>query len=120
MKVLGDPVNSQGYYGDEPRGNKEHSSLIQSRNFGGPGILEAAMTDANNNFGNSASMRMSMLQTNTNKFTLGGGGGHIKNNKSINITGASHQHSNSHNFDQQSMMSTYRKKSSYHHSRNNS
>jgi hypothetical protein len=93
---------------------KEHNSLLQSRNFGTHFETAGLSTE---NRGNSASMRMSMMNTNTNKFviptTSGGQSGHLRNNKSISIgNGPIEQHS--------SMIPSHRKKSSNQHSRNNS
>lgn len=66
------------------------------------------------NRGNSASMRMSMMNT---KFVLPNGGGvsgHLRNNKSISIANGPNQ------LDHPSMISSHRKKPVNQHSRNNS
>ena len=107
IKVIGDPLQSQVYYADELK-NKDHSSLIQSRNFGGN--LEVPATDN----GNSSSTKMSMIQTKSGSFS-NVVTNHVRNNKSINLPKNTQQ-----SIDHQSLLSSHRQKSSYQHSRNNS
>jgi hypothetical protein len=83
----GSAAAHHSYYDDQLR-NKEHLSLIQSRNFV-PGVTETGgeILSSEMRSTNSASLRMSMMNTKLMQPTNNAvaSGGNLRNNKSISI-----------------------------------